>query len=147
MAQQMEQNDSSFEPKAIVAGSYAEIEKTAAGDEIEDAAELELQRKVLRKTDLKLVPILLLLIFVAFLDRTNIGNARIMGLEAELGMKGSDYNIALFVFFIPYITLDIPANILMKKLRPSLYLPTIVFCWGKCFFIFLPVFALQKAAN
>ena len=31
-------------------------------------------------------------------------------------MKGSDYNIALFVFFIPYITLDIPANILMKKL-------------------------------
>jgi hypothetical protein len=147
MAQQVEHSDRTLEPKTIVAGSFAEIEKSAVQDDIVDVAELEAQRKVLKKTDLKLIPILLLLIFVAFLDRTNIGNARIMGLEADLGMEGSDYNIALFVFFIPYITLDIPANLLMKKLRPSLYLPTIVFCWGKSIFVLLVFAGSPKNAS
>jgi len=81
MSQQVESSDGTFEPKAIVSGSFVDLEMPAAGDDIEDATELELQRMILRKTYLKLVPILLLLIFVAFLDRTNIGNARIMGLE------------------------------------------------------------------
>lgn len=35
--------------------------------------------------------------------RANIGNAKIEGLEATLGMKGNDYNVALMVFFVPYV--------------------------------------------
>lgn len=42
-----------------------------------------------------------MLFLLAFLDRTNIGNAKIQGMTAELKMGGHDYNIALFVFFIP----------------------------------------------
>ncbi len=92
----------------------------------------EAERNVRIKTDTYLLPILCLLFIIAFLDRTNIGNARIQGLEKDLNMKGSDYNIALFIFFIPYAVLDIPANMLMKKLRPSIYLSTIILSWGKC---------------
>jgi hypothetical protein len=44
---------------------------------------------------------LTVLFLLAFLDRTNIGNAKIQGMTAELKMGGHDYNIALFVFFIP----------------------------------------------
>jgi hypothetical protein len=47
------------------------------------------------------LPRLTVLFLLAFLDRTNIGNAKIQGMTAELKMGGHDYNIALFVFFIP----------------------------------------------
>lgn len=62
--------------------------------------------------------------------RINIGNARIQGLEADLGMKGNDYNIALFLFFIPYIAFEVPCNILLKKMRPSVFLSVIIIGWG-----------------
>ncbi|KIV93471.1 hypothetical protein PV10_04683 [Exophiala mesophila] len=90
----------------------------------------EAEHKIRVKVDFRLMPMLCVLLMVAYLDRTNIGNARIQGLEADLGMTGTDYNIALFVFFIPYIVLDVPLNILMKRLRPSLYLGTLCTSWG-----------------
>jgi MFS family permease len=65
----------------------------------------------------------------------NIGNAKIQGLVAPkekggLNMLGNDYNIALFIFFIPYILLEVPCNILLKKLRPSVWLSSIMFGWA-----------------
>ena len=95
------------------------------------ADHLAAERQIRLKTDLYLVPMLCLLLIVAFLDRTNIGNARIEGMTADLKMEASDYNIALFIFFIPYILLDIPSNIMMKRLRPSIYLSSLMLCWGE----------------
>ncbi|EXL45949.1 hypothetical protein FOCG_11943 [Fusarium oxysporum f. sp. radicis-lycopersici 26381] len=89
-----------------------------------------LERKVIRKVDRNLVPILFLLFLCAFIDRINIGNARIQGLEADLNMSGEDYNIALFTFFILYILLEVPCNILLKNMRPSLFLSAIMTGWG-----------------
>ena len=103
-----------------------QIEKVSVSQEIDNEAE----RAVRTKTDLRLVPVLCLLLMVAFLDRTNIGNARIQGMDKDLNLQGSDYNIALFIFFIPYILLDIPSNMMMKRLRPSMYLSGLMFCWG-----------------
>ena len=91
----------------------------------------EEERKVTRKTDYILVPVLCLLLNVAYLDRTNIGNARIQGMTEDLNMTGSDYNIALFMFFIPYLLLDVPANMLMRKYRPPIFLSALMFCWGQ----------------
>ena len=59
-------------------------------------------RALLWKIDLYLVPWLCLLYLVSFLDRTNIGNARIMGLEADTGITPGQYNLALAIFFISY---------------------------------------------
>jgi len=66
----------------------------------------EAEKRLLRKCDLRVVPALWLLFLLAFLDRTNIGNAKIQGLTEDLNMTGNDYNIALFVFFIPYILFE-----------------------------------------
>lgn len=88
------------------------------------------EKKLLRKIDWHLIPILWLLFLCAFIDRINIGNARIQGLEKDLHMKGNDYNIALFMFFIPYILLEVPSNILLKRFRPSRFLSGIMFVWG-----------------
>lgn len=53
----------------------------------------------MRKVDRWLVPWLCLLYLLSFLDRTNIDNARLAGLEADLGMNGNDYNKSLAIFF------------------------------------------------
>lgn len=89
-----------------------------------------LERKVVRKCDLHVVPILTVLFLFAFLDRINIGNARILGLEEDLGMGGHQYNIALFVFFIPYILFEVPSNMLLKRIKPSVWLSGIMAGWG-----------------
>ncbi|KAI1629555.1 retrograde regulation protein 2 [Exophiala viscosa] len=98
----------------------------------DDAPEIDpvLEKKLLRKTDLNLIPITFMLFLCAFIDRINIGNARIQGLEKDLDMHGSDYNIALFMFFIPYILLEVPCNLILKRVRPSIFIPTIMALWG-----------------
>lgn len=89
------------------------------------------ERKVVWKCDLHVVPILMMLYLLAFLDRINIGNARLQGLEDDLQMKGGQYNYALFIFFIPYILCEVPCNLIMKKLAPSTWLSGIMVAWGR----------------
>ena len=89
------------------------------------------EKRLIRKCDLHVVPVISLLYMLAFIDRINIGNARIQGLEQDLHMEGSDYNVALFVFFIPYILFEVPSNIIIRKLAPSTWLSLIMFCWGE----------------
>ena len=88
------------------------------------------EKRLVRKCDLYVVPVLSLLYSLAFIDRINIGNARLQGLEKDLKMKGQDYNVALFVFFIPYILFEVPSNLLIRKITPSTWLSSIMILWG-----------------
>jgi MFS family permease len=67
---------------------------------------------------------------LCYLDRTNVGNARLVGLEKDLKMKGLDYNIALAIFFPFYVVAEIPSNIMLKRTRPSIWFTFIMVCWG-----------------
>lgn len=52
----------------------------------------------------------------------------------DLDMEGkhaSRYNIALFIFFIPYILFEVPSNLILKKLAPSTWLSLIMVLWGR----------------
>ncbi|KAH7305202.1 major facilitator superfamily domain-containing protein [Stachybotrys elegans] len=88
------------------------------------------EKKVLRKMDVRLIPMLALLYLLSFLDRGNIGNAKIEGLQEDLNMTGDEYNWCLTVFFFTYAAFEVPSNLLLKKLRPSIWLPTIMVAWG-----------------
>ncbi|KAI8313760.1 major facilitator superfamily transporter [Colletotrichum sp. SAR11_59] len=91
----------------------------------------ERKKKAVRKVDFRLVPMLVLLYLMAYLDKTNIGNAKIEGLLDSLHMTGIDYNIALSVFFIPFVLAEVPSNMVLHMFkRPSLYIGGIVTCWG-----------------
>jgi MFS family permease len=89
-------------------------------------------RKLLRKLDFKLIPWLSFLYLVSFLDRTNIGNAKLDGLQEDLGMSNIQYNLTLTIFFISYSVFEPLTNVLLKKLRPSVFLPIIMIWWGIC---------------
>lgn len=97
---------------------------------IHDAWSNKAEKRVLRKCDLHVLPMLYILYMLSYLDRINIGNARIQGLEKDLGMVGNDYNIALQVFFVPYILLEVPSNILLRRIAPPTWLSFIMFFWG-----------------
>lgn len=60
---------------------------------------------------------------MAFLDRVNIGNAAIFGLKEDLNLGGVEYNVALTIFFVPYILFEIPSNLILKKARPRIWQP------------------------
>ncbi|KAI1337038.1 putative MFS transporter [Xylariaceae sp. FL0016] len=91
----------------------------------------ERRKKLIHKVDIRLVPMLAMLYLLSQLDRANIGNAKIEGLVDDLGLVGNQYNIALSLFFIPYILLEVPSNILLKKFdRPSTYIGILVTAWG-----------------
>ncbi|KAF2474570.1 high-affinity nicotinic acid transporter [Lindgomyces ingoldianus] len=87
-------------------------------------------RRLRRKIDYCLIPFLALLYLLSFLDRSNIGNARLAGLEKDLKMEGLQYNNALAIFFPFYVLAEIPSNLMMKRLRPSIWIPTIMVAWG-----------------
>ncbi|KAF2759338.1 MFS general substrate transporter [Pseudovirgaria hyperparasitica] len=92
----------------------------------------EIDRKLLWRLDIKLIPWLCLLYLISFLDRTNIGNAKVAGLTRDLNMTGGQYNAALSVFFVSYSLAEPLTNVLLKKLRPSIFLPIIMVLWGIC---------------
>ena len=88
------------------------------------------EKRLVRKCDLYVIPVLSLLYTLAFVDRINIGNARLQGLEKDLKMKGQDYNVALFIFFVPYILFEVPSNLVIRKIAPSTWLSSIMILWG-----------------
>lgn len=74
---------------------------------------------------------MLMLYSLSFLDRTNIGNAKLFGLQKSLhmpttGANAIQYNAALAIFFPFYVAAEISSNMMMKRLRPSLWLTIIM---------------------
>lgn len=85
--------------------------------------------RILRRLDMKILPILWLLYLVCFVDRSNIGNAKIQGMETELDLNGQRYNIAVFVFNIGFLVAGVPLSIVFQKTGPK-SLAVMMFCWG-----------------
>ncbi|KAL3465791.1 major facilitator superfamily domain-containing protein [Aspergillus heterothallicus] len=89
------------------------------------------ERKLMAKVDWHVVPFLCIMYLLAFLDRVNISNAKVLGLAEDLNIvEGTKYNTALTIFFVPYIIFEIPSNILLKKLKPHVWLSMCMFLFG-----------------
>ncbi|KAF7945149.1 hypothetical protein EAE96_009928 [Botrytis aclada] len=122
---------SSRVPDGVQIYEEEKISESHSGDSIaatgfDDAA----TKKLVRKLDIRLIPILATIYLVCFLDRANIGNARLEGLEKDLQKTGLDYNIALSVFFLFYVAVGVPSNMIIKKVRPNIWLTGIVLFWS-----------------
>ncbi|KAL7267001.1 hypothetical protein RUND412_010427 [Rhizina undulata] len=127
---QFQDKDYNYKQEKLVADSITAGDATPSTLESGEPFDAIREKKLLRKLDWNLVPFLSLLYLLSFLDRSNIGNARLDGLEDDLKMKGLDYNIALAVFFPWYVLAEVPSNIMMKRIRPSLWLTIIMLAWG-----------------
>ncbi|KAL0566902.1 hypothetical protein V5O48_015096 [Marasmius crinis-equi] len=94
--------------------------------ELDPKAEARLRFKI----DLMILPTVSLLFLLCLVDRANVGNARIAGLEKDLGLKGYDFNILLSIFWISYTLFEFPSNFLCKKIGPGWFIPGITLLFG-----------------
>lgn len=81
-------------------------------------------RRLLIKCDIRLIPILGCLYLVSFLDRSNIANARLFKLETSLHMPSTGFNTCLWIFYLPFVIVEIPSNLFMSlnKIKPNHWL-------------------------
>ncbi|RMD41902.1 hypothetical protein DV735_g3204, partial [Chaetothyriales sp. CBS 134920] len=113
-----------------VEGSAELKDATVPHAEVEENATIINERKLIRKLDLKLLPALTLLFLLSFLDRSNVGNARVEGLADDLKMTGNQYLTGLTLFFVGYVLFEVPSNVVLKLWTPQMWLPTLTFAWG-----------------
>ncbi|KAF9331062.1 hypothetical protein BG006_006069 [Podila minutissima] len=83
-----------------------------------------------RKIDWRLIPLLSIMYLFSFLDRVNIGNAKVAGLEKDIGLTPQEYSWALSIFFIGYIIAETPSQMLLKKVGPRKWISLCMFVWG-----------------
>ncbi|KAK7911517.1 hypothetical protein PG985_013998 [Apiospora marii] len=93
-------------------------------------ADTEEERKLVRKIDLYILPTMWVMYLLSYMDRTNIGNAKIAGMDKELDLTSDRYSIVLVVFFIGYVLWEVPSNMILARTKPSIFLPAIMFLWG-----------------
>ncbi|ORX59709.1 MFS general substrate transporter [Hesseltinella vesiculosa] len=107
-------------------------EPTVMGHDQQSNAILE--KRLVRKLDIRLIPWVAVLYLLLSLDRNNIGNARLGSLEKDLNLEGNDYYTALTIFFAGYVIFMIPSNLMVKRLKPSRFIATTMILWGICSF-------------
>jgi len=105
-------------------------EEAERGEIVPVTDESALTRKLLWKLDTRILPLLALLFLCSFLDRTNVGNARLYHLETDLGMTDHQYDQGLAVFYATYIASEVPSNLVLKRVTPRIWLPFLTFAWG-----------------
>jgi len=84
---------------------------------------------VLRKVTWRLIPFMMLLYFVAYLDRVNIGFAALT-MNADLGFTATVFGTGAGIFFLGYVLFEVPSNIALEKFGARRWIARIMFTWG-----------------
>ncbi|KAF9125172.1 hypothetical protein BGW39_007611 [Mortierella sp. 14UC] len=87
-------------------------------------------RKVRWKVDKRLIPLLAVMYLCSFLDRANIGNAKVAGMEKDLNLQPGEFNTALSIFYVGYVLGEVPSNMALKRFGPRNWIPAVMFVWG-----------------
>ncbi|KAI1195373.1 DNA-repair protein rad2 [Nemania serpens] len=112
-------------PKSPPSGLKA-VETAEGTVAYEEATNREVdESKLVRKLDWHLIPLVMLLC-----RRVNIGNARLYGLEEDLGLSPNQFQIAVSILFVTYLLFEIPSNLVLKPFGPQRWLTFIVIIWG-----------------
>ena len=82
-----------------------------------------------RKAAWRLLPILCLVYFMAFVDRTNVGLAK-TSLEADVGISAAAFGAGAGIFFLSYAFLEVPSNLIMHRVGPRRWITRIAVTWG-----------------
>ncbi|KAH8171278.1 major facilitator superfamily protein [Sarocladium implicatum] len=91
----------------------------------------EMERRLVRKLDLRLMCPLILMYILNYLDRNAIGAAKVAGIVPSLGLTDSQFQLSVSILFIGYVLMQVPSNLFLNKIgRPSIYLPACMAAWG-----------------
>lgn len=94
-----------------------------------NAEDTAVGRRTIRKVSYRIFPIVLLLYVFNYMDRSNISYAQ-LGMGQELGITTATFGTVAAIFFLAYVGLEVPSNILLKKFGARLWLARIALSWG-----------------
>jgi D-galactonate transporter len=87
------------------------------------------QESIYRKVTWRIMPLLLVCYIVAYLDRVNVGFAKLQMMQA-LGFSDVVYGLGAGIFFIGYFIFEVPSNIILHKVGARLWIGRIMISWG-----------------
>lgn len=97
---------------------------------IDPARRAAVEKSLLRKLDGR-CSIFVLIYIMNYLDRNNIGAARLKGLQQELHLNDTQYATCLSILYVGYILMQVPSNMFINRIqRPSLYISAAMLLWG-----------------
>lgn len=94
------------------------------------------ERALVWKQDLRIVPLCAGIYLLCYLDRSNIGNAKVLNADtgndllSETHMSNYQYTVSLMVFLVAYAVFEVPSNYMLKRLRPSRWIAFLMISWG-----------------
>jgi ACS family tartrate transporter-like MFS transporter len=88
-----------------------------------------LEKKTIRKLQRRILPYILLLYIVAYLDRVNIGFAALT-MNRSLAISSQQFGLLAGIFFFGYFLFEIPSNLLLHKIGPRVWIARILISWG-----------------
>ena len=88
------------------------------------------KRRLLFKVDIHLLPLLIAMYLLNFLDRNNLSQARLGTLEKDLKMRSDDFNLATSILFVGYVLMQLPSNLFITRVSPGRYIGVVMFVWG-----------------
>lgn len=94
-----------------------------------DGGETATQARTVRKVAVRLIPFLMLLYFVNYLDRTNLGIAK-EDISAHLQLSATMFGLASGIFFIGYVLVEVPSNLALVRFGARRWLARIAVSWG-----------------
>src|SRR3954464_5628333 len=97
--------------------------------EIEHPTQNTEEKAIVARIVRRLIPFLCLLFIVNYLDRTNVGMAKLRML-GDTGITAQEYGLAAAVFFVGYFIFEIPSNLIMERVGARLWMTRIMVTWG-----------------
>ncbi|GMA42089.1 MFS transporter [Mobilicoccus caccae] len=97
--------------------------------DLSHATDEEMRRAVVRKVARRLIPLMGLMYFVNYLDRTNIGFAKLT-MSEDLGLTEAMFGLASGLFFIGYLLFEVPSNLALHKFGARIWMARILVTWG-----------------
>ncbi|PLT30046.1 MFS transporter [Peribacillus deserti] len=88
-----------------------------------------LEKRVVRKVSLRIIPFIFILYIISFLDRVNIGYAA-LDMNEDLGLTASTMGLISGIFFFGYFLFEVPSNILLHRVGASKWIARIMITWG-----------------
>ncbi|MGB6744658.1 MAG: MFS transporter, partial [Terracidiphilus sp.] len=90
---------------------------------------VDLEARVAHKLQLRILPFVILLYFVSFLDRVNVGFAA-LSMDTAIGLTPATLGFGAGVFFIGYISVQVPSNLMMMRVGARTWIARVVVAWG-----------------
>ena len=88
-----------------------------------------IEQRTIRKVSWRLLPLIVVIYFIAYMDRTNVSFAS-LSMNKDLGFSAYIYGWGAGIFFLGYFLFEVPSNVILEKIGARIWIARIMITWG-----------------